>query len=346
LAALVVGVLAAGQSALRKVDDELKRRAEELAAAIVRLEAEIEEREKVQEALRQAQKMEAVGQLTGGVAHDFNNLLQVITGSLELLRQRAGDGRNDIRRLADGAMRGADRAAALTQRLLAFSRRQPLVPQPLDVNKLVAGMSDLLHRTIGETIRIETVLAPGVCTVSADANQLENALLNLAVNARDAMPDGGKLTIETGNAFLDEEYAARHEEVQPGQYVALAVSDTGSGIPKETLVRVFEPFFTTKEAGRGSGLGLSQVYGFMRQSGGHAAIYSEVGEGTTLRLYLPRHTGIDTAAAAGQEAHPVIADNEELVLIVEDDEDVRTNTVMMARTRLQCSRSFGRKRRP
>jgi signal transduction histidine kinase len=331
LAALMVGVLAAGQSALRRANDELKKRAEELAAAIVRLEAEIDEREKVQEALRQAQKMEAVGQLTGGVAHDFNNLLQVITGNLELLRQRAGDSRDDIRRLADGAMRGADRAASLTQRLLAFSRRQPLAPQPIDVNKLVAGMSDLLHRTIGETIRIETVLAPGVWPVSADANQLENALLNLAVNARDAMPDGGKLTIETGNAFLDEEYAGRHEEVQPGQYVVVAVSDTGTGIPKETLERVFEPFFTTKDAGRGSGLGLSQVYGFMRQSGGHAAIYSEVGEGTTVRLYLPRHAGADRVADASPEARLVESENDELVLVVEDDEDVRTNTVMMVR---------------
>lgn len=331
LAALVVAVLAAGESALRRANDELKMRAEELAAAIMRLETEIEERERVQEALRQAQKMEAVGQLTGGVAHDFNNLLQVITGNLELLRQRAGESRNDIRRLADGAMRGADRAAALTQRLLAFSRRQPLAPKPIDVNDLVAGMSDLLHRTIGETIKIETVLAPGVWRVSADANQLENALLNLAVNARDAMPDGGKLTIRTENVLLDEEYACRHEEVQPGQYVALAVSDTGSGIPKETLARVFEPFFTTKEAGRGSGLGLSQVYGFMRQSGGHAEIDSEVGQGTTVRLYLPRHTGADGGVAVNINTQAVAAENDELVLIVEDDEDVRANTVLMVR---------------
>ncbi len=331
LAALVVAVLAAGESELRKANDELKNRAEELAAAIIRLETEIEEREKVQEALRQAQKMEAVGQLTGGVAHDFNNLLQVITGNLELLRQRAGESRHDIRRLADGAMRGADRAAALTQRLLAFSRRQPLAPQPIDVNDLVAGMSDLLHRTIGETIRIETALAPGLWRVSADANQLENALLNLAVNARDAMPDGGKLTIETANVFLDKEYAASHEEVQPGEYVTLAVSDTGTGIPKETMARVFEPFFTTKGAGRGSGLGLSQVYGFMRQSDGHAAIHSEVGQGTTVRLYLPRHTGTDAAAVANAEVPEVVAENDERVLIVEDDEDVRANTVMMVR---------------
>ncbi|MGC2525670.1 MAG: ATP-binding protein [Stellaceae bacterium] len=333
LAALVVAVLAAGQAALRGANAELARRADQLAAANFSLEAQIIEREKAEEALRQAQKMEAVGQLTGGVAHDFNNLLQVITGNLDTLLRRAGDGEGDIHRLANAAMRGAERAAILTQRLLAFSRRQPLAPQPIEVNKLVAGMSDLLRRTLGETVSVETVLAGGVWRASADANQLENALLNLAVNARDAMPGGGRLTIESGNAYLDEEYAAGHEEVKPGQYVTVAVTDTGTGMTKETLGRVFEPFFTTKETGRGSGLGLSQVYGFMRQSDGHVTVYSELDQGTTVRLYLPRHIGrAEAAADASVEAHPVAgADSEDVVLIVEDDEDVRGNTVAMVR---------------
>lgn len=331
MAALVVLVLAAGQSALRRANAELERRAAELAAANLSLEAQIIEREKAEEALRQAQKMEAVGQLTGGVAHDFNNLLQVITGNLDTLLRRMNNGDGDLRRLVGAAMRGAERAATLTQRLLAFSRRQPLAPNPIDVNKLVAGMSDLLRRTLGETVRVETVLAGGVWRASADANQLENALLNLAVNARDAMPDGGRLTIETGNAYLDEGYAANHEEVQPGQYVTLAVTDTGTGMSKDTLRRVFEPFFTTKEVGRGSGLGLSQVYGFMRQSDGHVTIYSEPGEGTTVRLYLPRNISPEAQENAGEARSVIGAENEEVVLIVEDDEDVRVNTVAMVR---------------
>lgn len=325
---LVVAVLAAGQSALRRANAELERRAKELTSAIARLETEIEEREKAQDALRQAQKMEAVGQLTGGVAHDFNNLLQVITGNLDVLRHRVSD--DNARRLMGAALRGAERAAALTQRLLAFSRRQPLDPRPIDINQLVAGMSDMLHRTLGETIRVETVLAGGAWRAYADANQLESALLNLAVNARDAMPEGGRLTIETANTFLDDQYARSHEGVQPGQYVGVAVTDTGTGMSKETLARVFEPFFTTKEAGRGSGLGLSQVFGFMQQSGGHITIYSEVGEGTTVRLYLPRHIGTGTAAESAVEARPEVdAATDQIVLVVEDDEDVRTNTVMM-----------------
>ncbi len=332
MAALVVAVLAAGQSALRRANAELASRAADLAAANANLEDQIIEREKAEEALRQAQKMEAVGQLTGGVAHDFNNLLQVIIGNLDAILRRAGDRNPDLRRLADAAMRGADRAATLTQRLLAFSRRQPLAPNPIEVNKLVAGMSDLLRRTLGEQISVETVLAGGVWRVSADANQLENALLNLAVNARDAMPAGGKLTIETANARLDDEYAAQHEEVRAGQYVMVAVTDTGSGMGKDILAKAFEPFFTTKEVGRGSGLGLSQVYGFMRQSDGHAAIYSEPGEGTTVKLYLPRLTAAEAPQEAAAEARPVAGGGaQELVLIVEDDDDVRANTVGMVR---------------
>ncbi len=296
---------------------------------------DVTERRRLEDQLRQAQKMEAVGQLTGGVAHDFNNLLQVILGSLELLRRRSVGGSvapDEFRRLTESAMRGAQRAATLTHRLLAFSRRQPLDPKPLDLNRLVSGMSDLLRRTLGESITIESVLAGGLWRVSADANQLENALLNLAVNARDAMPDGGKLTIEAANVFLDEAYAATEHEVTPGQYVLLAVSDTGTGMTREVMAKAFEPFFTTKDIGQGTGLGLSQVFGFVKQSGGHLKIYSELGEGTTVKLYLPRLLG--GAAADGEPlgAEPVIvAGPGETILVVEDDPDVRANTASMLR---------------
>jgi signal transduction histidine kinase/CheY-like chemotaxis protein len=332
MAALVVLVLGAGQRALARANAELQSRAADLAAANASLETRIKEREKAEEALRQAQKMEAIGQLTGGVAHDFNNLLQVIIGNLDGLRRRAGAHYDGIRPMVEAAVRGAERAATLTQRLLAFSRRQPLAPRPIEVNKLVAGLSDLLHRTLGETISVETVLAGGVWRVSADANQLESALLNLAVNARDAMPEGGKLTVETANAYLDEDYAAQYEEVRAGQYVAIAVTDTGTGMTKETLQKAFDPFFTTKEVGKGSGLGLSQVYGFVKQSGGHVKIYSELGAGTTVKLYLPRLLGAEAAADAQAEPRAVPAGaSSELVLMVEDDEDVRANTVAMLR---------------
>ncbi len=239
-----------------------------------------------EEELRQSQKMEAVGQLTGGVAHDFNNLLQVIVGNLETLQRNLAPEETRLRRAADNAMNGARRATTLTQRLLAFSRRQPLAPKPIKVNDLVNGMSELLYRSLGETIAIETVLAAGVWRTHADPNQLESALLNLAVNARDAMPNGGKLTIETANAHIDEGYASKQAEVSPGQYVVICVSDTGTGMDKVTIARVFEPFFTTKEPGKGTGLGLSQVYGFVKQSGGHVKIYSEQDQGTTVKIYL------------------------------------------------------------
>jgi len=288
-----------------------------------------------EEALRQAQKMEAIGRLTGGVAHDFKNLLQVILGNLDALRRQLGDGtiqKDDIRRFSDAAVRGAERAATLTQRLLAFSRRQPLQPQPLEVNKLVTGMSDLLRRTLGESITTETVLAGGLWRISADANQLESALLNLAVNARDAMRRGGKLTIETANTHLDEAYAAAHDEVKAGQYVMVAVTDTGIGMTKEVLAKAFDPFFTTKDIGQGTGLGLSQVYGFVKQSGGHVKIYSESGEGTTVRLYLPRlPAGADDVADAAPAQRIRAGLLSEVILVVEDDEDVRVNTVEMLR---------------
>jgi len=325
LAALVFAVLGVSQAALN-------RQAAHLAEVNASLRAQIAGREKAEAALRQAQKMEAIGHLTGGVAHDFNNLLQVILGNIEALQRRASSGdipRKDegFRRLTDAAARGAERAATLTRQLLAFSRRQPLDPKPVNVNKLVAGMSDMLHRTLGETVRIETVLAGGTWRVSADANQLESALLNLAVNARDAMPNGGKLTIETSNAFIDETYAAAQEELKPGQYVLIAVSDGGIGMTKEVSAQAFDPFFTTKDIGHGTGLGLSQVYGFVKQSGGYVKIYSEVGEGTTVKIYLPRLTGEVAVENEAGASRPASGAKEELILVVEDADDVRANSV-------------------
>jgi CheY-like chemotaxis protein len=274
--------------------------------------------------------METIGHLTGGVAHDFNNLLTIILGNLESMnRQITEDGVDPsrIKRLAENASRGAQRAAALTQRLLAFARRQPLDPRPVDVNKLLTGMSDLLHRTLGEQIAIQPVLAGGLWRTHADPNQLEVAVLNLAVNARDAMPEGGKLTIETSNAYLDEDYSSRQAEVMPGQYVAIAITDTGIGMTKEIAARAFEPFFTTKDTGHGTGLGLSQVYGFVKQSGGHAKIYSEYGEGTTVRIYLPRLLGEEAEAELDAAVATVPrGSNAETILVVEDDEDVRAHS--------------------
>ena len=285
------------------------------------------ELERAQEALRQSQKMETVGQLTGGVAHDFNNLLQIVTGNLETLQRNLPADMPRLRRAAENAQTGAKRAATLTQRLLAFSRRQPLDPKPIAANRLVADMSELLHRTLGETIELETVLASGLWRAEADPNQLENALLNLAVNARDAMPDGGKLTIETANAHLDRGYTDRNAEVRPGRYVVICVSDTGTGMDADTAARVFEPFFTTKEVGRGTGLGLSMVYGFVKQSGGHVKIYSEPGHGTTVKIYLPRLVG--AVAEEAEAAEPLAPEGarEETVLVCEDDDDVRAYSV-------------------
>ena len=289
---------------------------------------DITEKKAVEDQLRQAQKMEAIGHLTGGVAHDFNNLLTVIMGNMERL-ERILPPAPQTDRIIGAAIRGASRAAMLTQRLLAFSRRQPLIPEVLSVNKLVAGMSDLMRRTLGESVFVETVLAGGLWPTLADSNQLENALINLAINARDAMPDGGKLTIETANTHLDDAYARMHGDVQPGQYVAIAVTDTGIGMAAETVAHAFEPFFTTKEIGQGTGLGLSQVYGFIKQSGGHVKLYSEVGEGTTVKLYLPRYLGAEDIAGERLETREVPRGNGEVVLVVEDDPDVRDYTVEM-----------------
>ncbi|MGA3401170.1 MAG: PAS domain S-box protein [Acetobacteraceae bacterium] len=289
------------------------------------------EQRAAEERLRQAQKMEAIGQLTGGVAHDFNNLLTVIGGNLETLQRRLVE-RDDqpLQRLVNAAMRAASRAAVLTHQLLAFSRRQPLEPKSVLVNSLITGMSDMLRRALPENISIETVLAGGVWPVFVDANQLENSLLNLAVNARDAMPDGGRLTIEAANVYLDEAYAATAELV-PGQYVGIFVSDTGIGMTEDVAAKAFDPFFTTKDVGQGTGLGLSQVYGFVKQSGGHVRIYSEIGCGTTVKIYLPRLRSPDAAAEELPSAAPIPFGNGETVLVVEDQADVRLYSVEMLR---------------
>ena len=295
---------------------------------------EITARRQAEEALRQAQKMESIGHLTGGVAHDFNNLLTIIVGNLENLQRRLRSAPTDngnLERLADNAMRGAQRAVFLTQRLLAFSRQQPLDPKPLEVNRLVADMSDLLRRTIGEQIAVEVVLSGGLWRGSVDANQLEMAILNLAVNARDAMPTGGKLTIETSNASLDESYAAGQAEVAPGQYVSIAVTDTGIGMTPETLARAFDPFFTTKDTGHGTGLGLSQVYGFVKQSGGHVRIYSELGQGSTVRIYLPRLYAEERPEPEPPAVRIPRGNHGETILVVEDDDDVRAHTTSTIR---------------
>jgi PAS domain S-box-containing protein len=301
------------EAELRDLNADLERRVAE----------EVAERSKAEEALRQAQKMEAIGQLTGGVAHDFNNLLTVIMGGLDTIRRTdIQDGR--LKRAADLSWQGAQRAAALTDRLLAFSRRQPLQPRTLDLNLVVRDLTELLHRTLGEQVELEGVLAPRLWSVEVDPNQFESALVNLAINARDAMPGGGKLTIETSNAALDEGYQAIDAEVKPGQYVMVSISDTGSGMDQETLTRVFEPFFTTKEVGKGTGLGLSMVYGFVKQSGGHVTIYSEVEVGTTVKLYFPRHYGdvVAKSEATTKTAIPRAVPGEVIVL-VEDNDDVR-----------------------
>jgi signal transduction histidine kinase/CheY-like chemotaxis protein len=277
-----------------------------------------------QEALRQSHKMEAVGQLTGGLAHDFNNLLTGITGSLHLLQTRLAQGRlRDVDRYITAAQGAARRAAALTHRLLAFSRRQPLSPKPTNINRLALGMEELIRRTVGPAIEIEVVGAAGLWTTLVDPNQLENALLNLCINARDAMPEGGRLTIETANRWMDER-AARERDLPPGQYLSLCVTDTGTGMTPEVIERAFDPFFTTKPLGAGTGLGLSMIYGFARQSGGQVRIYSEIGKGTMMCLYLPRHHGEEDGPEASEDpADAPYAGHGETVLVVDDEPTVR-----------------------
>ncbi|MER9448948.1 CHASE3 domain-containing protein [Mesorhizobium sp. M0254] len=299
---------------------------EELMRKNIELGNEIQTREKAESQIRQMQKMEAVGQLTGGIAHDFNNMLAVIISAMNLAQRKLTRGEHDIMKFIEAATDAATRAANLTSRLLAFSRQQPLAPQVVDANRLVAGMSDLLRRALGETIRIETVLAGGLWKTHADPSQLENAILNLAVNARDAMGEDGKMTIETANSHLDESYAATHAEVKDGQYVMIAVSDTGAGMPADVMERAFEPFFTTKPVDKGTGLGLSQVFGFVKQSGGHVKIYSEPGQGTTIRIYLPRFFGPEEAAISSERAGNPAVPVTETILVVEDDPRVRAST--------------------
>jgi CheY-like chemotaxis protein len=267
--------------------------------------------------------MEALGQLTGGVAHDFNNMLAIIVGNLDILARRLSPDEQRLKSPVDRALAGANRAAALTRRLLAYSRLQPLDPKPTEVNKSVADMSEMLRRTLGERVVVETVLGGGVWRAFVDGPQLESALLNLAVNARDAMPDGGKLTIETSNASLDQTYADENAEVTPGQYVMIAVTDTGEGMTDAVMSRAFDPFFTTKEVGSGTGLGLSQVHGFLKQSKGHVKLYSELGVGTTVKLYLPRDLNSVTVDDSVKPSPETALDTGHTVLVVEDDEGVR-----------------------
>ena len=306
-----------------------------LKTAYDQLIGETTRREALESQLRQSQKLEALGHLTGGIAHDFNNMLGVIVASLHLLRRKLGDSNGDYVQLIDSAMDGADRAAAMVRRLLAFSRRQPLSPRPLDPNKFVSSVSDMVRRALGEKIELETVLAGGLWATKIDQHELESAIVNLAVNARDAMPDGGKLTIETANCFLDDAYATENIEVNPGQYVMIAVTDTGQGMPPEVLSQAFDPFFTTKPTGKGTGLGLSQVHGFVKQSGGHVKIYSEPGRGTCIKLYLPRFNNVETPAELPlPRPRPLelpLGRPEELVLIVEDDDTARRVTAQGVR---------------
>ncbi|MDW5318552.1 PAS domain-containing protein [Rhizobium sp. PL01] len=323
------------ERALRERSDDLERqvvhrqRAEEQLRQLNetledRVAEESEQRRKAEAKLQQAQKLETIGKLTGGVAHDFNNLLQVVSGNLQLLMKDV-TGNDRAERRVINALAGVNRGAKLASQLLAFGRRQALDPKVINVGKFVRGMDDMLRRSLGEAVEIETVIAGGLWNCLIDPANVENALLNLAINARDAMNGTGKLTIEAGNAYLDDAYAQAHDDVTPGQYVVLSVSDTGAGIPEEILDTVFEPFFSTKEEGKGSGLGLSMVHGFVRQSGGHIKLYSEVGHGTTVKLYLPRATDKEDREV-DLRSGPVIGGTE-TILVVEDDNEVRETVV-------------------
>jgi len=299
----------------------------QLRAAEFALAEEARQRREAEDMLRHTQKLESIGQLTGGVAHDFNNLLTIISGNLEIaergLRTWGDAGRERLGRAIANAANGAQRAATLTQRLLAFARRQPLDPRQINVNQLLGGMSDFFRRTLGEDIDLEIVGGAGLWPVEVDPSQMEAAILNLVVNAKDAMAAGGKLTIETANSFIDESYARRNADISVGQYVQIAVSDTGAGMARAIQDRAFEPFFTTKEPGQGTGLGLSQVYGFVKQSGGHVKIYSEPGEGTTIKIYLPRGH-VQESAVADAEAPVLGSRGSETILVVEDEAEVRS----------------------
>jgi signal transduction histidine kinase len=303
----------------------------QLRAAEFALAQEGMHRREAEDMLRQSQKMEAIGQLTGGVAHDFNNLLTIISGNLEIaersLQTWSDAARERLTRAVANAANGTQRAAMLTQRLLAFARRQPLDPRSTSVNQLLGAMSDFFRRTLGENIDLEFVGGAGLWPVEVDAAQLEATILNLVINAKDAMADKGKLTIETSNAFVDEVYSQQNADIPVGQYVQIAVTDTGAGMSREIQERAFDPFFTTKRPGHGTGLGLSQVYGFVKQSGGHVKIYSEVGQGTTVKIYLPRAHVAATAAIGDGDVPMVGSLGNETVLVVEDEGDVRSYLV-------------------
>ena len=320
----VKALIEAQEQVAEHLEGLVAERTQELEKANEDLKSQMIEREHVEASLRQSQKMEAVGQLTGGLAHDFNNLLTGISGSLELTRARLSQGKADsIDRYITTAQEAVKRAAALTHRLLAFSRRQALEPKPTNVNRLVTGMEELIRRTVGPAIHVEVVGAGGLWSTLVDSNQLENALLNLCLNARDAMPQGGRLTIETANRWLDAR-GARDLDIAPGQYISLCVTDTGTGMEADVAAHAFDPFFTTKPLGQGTGLGLSMIYGFARQSGGQIRIYSEVGRGTSMCLYLPRHDDDpnfnDTANFP--EASESLGDGE-VVLVIDDEPSIR-----------------------
>ncbi len=294
-------------------------------AALAALKAETAGREAAEGQVRQMQKMESLGALTGGIAHDFNNMLAVVLGGIELAKRRLRTDPDKADSLLDNAREGATRAATLTARLLAFSRNQPLAPAPLDLNKLLGGMCDILHRTLGDAVQVECVYGAGLWRCYADPSEVENAILNLSINARDAMAArGGHLTVETANAHIDDNYARSHTDVMAGQYVLICVTDTGTGMTRAVIDRAFDPFFTTKDVGKGTGLGLSQVFGFAKQSGGHVALYSEVGQGTTVKLYLPRFAGADPAQFE-TTAVDMMPEGKasEIILVVEDEQRVR-----------------------
>ena len=321
--------LAERRKALADLNDSLEIQVAERTAELT---AEMQRREESEAQLHRLRRMEAIGKLTGGIAHDFNNMLAVVISSLSLMQRRLARGDTDVQRFIESAMQGAESAASLTRRLLAFSRQQTLKPESVSCNKLITGMSDLLRHTIPEHIEIETVLAGGLWRTYVDPSGLESAILNLVVNARDAMPQGGRLTIESANAHLDEAYAAQHPDVSAGQYVMVAVTDTGSGIPDDIIDSVFEPFFTTKQPGYGTGLGLSQVHGFIKQSGGHIKIYSEEAHGTAVKLYLPRLVSEASTArdSRGSGAQAVsLIHGSETILVVEDEATVRQGAVTM-----------------
>lgn len=318
------------QENAQRLEDLVAARTDALVTANNDLKVQTAERLNAERALLQSQKMDAVGQLTGGVAHDFNNLMQVVVGNLDVLVRSLPVSAEAHRRLAVKALGGARRAAELTQRLLAFARRQPLAPKALSANTLVTGMLDLLRRALGETVVIETVLEPNVWLIESDVNQLESAILNLALNARDAMPAGGNLTIETKNCNLGPADLDPGTQA-PGAYVMVRVSDTGAGMDENTKAHAFEPFFTTKEVGQGTGLGLSQVYGFLKQSHGQVQIESEVGKGTSIRIYFPRLTGVSEEEPVPAGSTVSRKSGTETILVVEDDPDVRSFSVEMLR---------------